>query len=162
MSESRQNLLYTNTNPNPDTICDACRPWIGHVFRPENAPPVPVHPHCYCTLYPTFDKPTKAPKIKDLTDKAQDLWMRRVAWMLRHGIVIPPLLAPLIAAAERYNEEREEKEKESEDQLMALMINEPTMTRAQLSGHIELDPFDVEDQIYQCLFIGAGRVCFCV
>lgn len=123
-----QNLLYTNSNPNPNNICDLCRPNIGKVFAPGNEIPVPVHPGCYCTYYPTFDKPTEIIDWpRHWSDMKQDdpetyrKWVQNVAWRLREGMLPLPLsLQPLRADAEAYNEnEYEPREGESQEETMS-------------------------------------------
>jgi len=123
------NLLYENTNPNPATICEDCKLFIGHVFRPEDAPPVPMHNNCYCLLTPTTDAPTwpvhGAPdtwqgffaRLSRFDPIAYRRWVQRAAWYLRRlwplGIMLP-----LAAAAEEYNRQREAEREPQEDTSM--------------------------------------------
>ena len=42
------NLLYCNANPNPSTICNACKNLIGQVFIRGTQPDLPQHDGCFC------------------------------------------------------------------------------------------------------------------
>jgi hypothetical protein len=52
------NLVLRNSNPNPSTICNDCKLWIGHVFIPGSEPPLPRHFGCFCFYAPTPAPPT--------------------------------------------------------------------------------------------------------
>ena len=115
-------FLYRNDNPDPSRVCNHCRQFIGYVFHPSEAPPLPMHPHCYCAYQPTPRPvnwpPDDAPDAWDSWDsyfewlevnKPADwrIWVQRAAWYLRK---LWPLgvLECLREAAERYNEEEYE------------------------------------------------------
>jgi hypothetical protein len=119
MTTGGWNLKYRNCNPNPDTICSECRIWIGEIFAPGNAPPLPMHKSCFCYLKPVKADPTWPPEGKTWADWFDYLrrvhseryrrWIQRAAWFLRR---LWPLgvMEPLRDAAEQYNEEREKEE----------------------------------------------------
>ncbi len=109
MAGSLRNLLYTNSNPRPETICIMCEPWIGMVFDPEFALPLPAHPACYCTYYPT-DRPVTEWKWPDMPVKTRWRWVLYVAWLLRTAALVPDALRSLIPDAEEENERRGEDE----------------------------------------------------
>lgn len=109
MAGSLCNLLYTNQNPRPETICLMCEPWIGMVFEPEYALPLPAHPGCYCTYYPT-DEPVTEWKWADMPTKTRWRWVLYTAWLLRTGAEVWRVLRSLIPDAEEYNEGREDEE----------------------------------------------------
>ena len=48
------NLLYHNTNPNPSSICNECRQYIGKIFAPGSEPRLPRHAGCFCHYVITF------------------------------------------------------------------------------------------------------------
>ncbi len=109
MAGSLKNLLYTNQNPRPETICVMCEPWIGMVFDPEFALPLPAHPGCYCTYFPT-DEPVTEWKWPDMSSETRWHWVLYVAWLLRTLALVPDALRSLIPDAEEYNEGREDEE----------------------------------------------------
>jgi hypothetical protein len=156
-----QNLLYTNSNPDPTTICPGCEAFIGMIFEPGSEPPLPAHINCYCAYFPTWDEPTEW-QWSDLPQDARTVWVRRLAWILRQGWPIPFALIPLTAEAEQYNEEHPDDESE---ELMAIT---PDVERTQqmITGQIRLvsscadqphTPDGEPTREYDCLFIGAGR-----
>ena len=103
------NLLYENWNPNPANICGGCRPFIGQVFPPELALPLPAHPNCYCLYTPTDRPATVGLEVWDTLDEAAVWhWVLLVAYLLRIGAEVPRILRSLIDRAREYNEGREE------------------------------------------------------
>ena len=165
-----QNLLYTNHNPSPDSICEGCAPLIGLVFEPGTEPPLPAHPICYCSYFPT-DQPATGLDWDTLPAAGRLVWIRKLAYILRQGWwwPLPFALLPLLAEARQYNinhPEEEEEEEESEarpghgEEMSPTPI--PSMQRT-FSGRISLQPNLTERDpaglpLYDCLFIGAGRV----
>jgi hypothetical protein len=108
-SQSLCNLLYTNQNPKPETICIMCEPWIGFVFDPEYALPLPAHPGCYCTYYPSSEPVTEW-KWADMPQATRWRWVLYTAWLLRIATLVPDALRSLIPDAEEENERREDEE----------------------------------------------------
>jgi len=103
------NLLWTNSNPRPENICDQCDPFIGMVFTPGYELPLPAHPGCYCTYFPT-DAPANAQVHWDTMGAAtRDAWIRYVAYHLRETPLwdCPYILRPLIPYAQALNRRKE-------------------------------------------------------
>ena len=63
-------LQYHNANPNPARICPVCQADIGKVFRLEDAPRLPRHPHCYC-FYVVTDAPVTKGGNTPMTEAAE-------------------------------------------------------------------------------------------
>jgi hypothetical protein len=78
---------------------------IGKVFRPQDAPTLPMHPHCWC-FYLWTDEPESDWGLGgDLDPQARRAWIRYIAWMLRTGIKLKKWMRPLRKEAEAYNDE---------------------------------------------------------
>lgn len=111
MAGSLTNLLYTNANPRPETICGMCEPFIGMVFEPDLALPLPAHPGCYCTYFPTDAEPDVF-VWGNFSEAARRHWVLYAAWLLRQELPLPLILQELREEAEEYNREREEDDEE--------------------------------------------------
>ena len=144
------NLLYTNSNPNPATICADCRQFIGFVFDPDEAPKLPMHAHCYCSYKPVYQPPTwpdtDAPyetwdeyfdHLQSADPAAYRRWVQRAAWYLRIGWPLG-IMTTLKQAAERYNDEEYKKDPEQKESPMTEPIPEHTPTAPQPPA--EADP----------------------
>jgi len=115
---SLRNLLWTNSNPRPDTICHLCRSMIGTVWVPGTEPPLPLHPRCYCTYWPTDlpASPNEAlPDPTTMPPATKNAWIRYVAYLLRKGLDIVPWLLFFLAAALAYNEANYDKDGKRKD-----------------------------------------------
>ena len=119
-------LIWTNDNPRPWTICDLCRPMIGTVWEPDEAPPLPLHPSCYCSYFPTdmtVDQGEPHPDLDTLPPVTRRAWIRYAAYLLRLGLDLVPWLIPLYLEAVEYNRQREE---EGGDSMPGTDPTEPT------------------------------------
>jgi hypothetical protein len=162
-----QNLLYTNANPRPETICNLCRSLIGEVFPPEEPIHLPIHPGCYCTYFPTHDPVTvRHWDFWALNDDTKHDWVVYVAWLLRNDYPIPRLLQNLIRPAEIYNQTGEvppfpePHSAQGENPIMAdpAIKNTPTRTT---TGRVLLQPRATNvsgRREYDCIFMQPGRV----
>jgi len=110
-----RNLLWTNANPD-DTVCPTCRELIGCVFTPDEAPPCPVHPSCFCLLVPTDQEQNTTADATGFSKEAQDGWAAYTAYLLRRGYHVPAFLQPLEEAAYCINQERMEKNMPQENE----------------------------------------------
>jgi len=107
MTGSMRNLLWTNNNPYPDTICPRCKSMIGTVWEPGTEPPLPLHPRCYCTYFPTTQPVSPISQLPDPNTMSPTLhhqWVTYVAYLLRQGLYIVPWLLVFLALAIAYNE----------------------------------------------------------
>jgi hypothetical protein len=124
------NLRYVNFNPR-GTICPICLIFIGHVFHPDEAPFLPMHPGCYCAYVPTRDPVTNPNRdwkrwFDDLKRNAYKTWrkfVQKAAWLLRMGWPLGILIV-LKAEAKRYNEEEYEPRKTQEAPMSHLTQDE--------------------------------------
>jgi len=107
-----RNLLWTNSNPKPETICGTCAELIGTVFHEDNHPICPVHPGCYCFLIPTDMDITNECEASGLMDASgyspdsQETWSKYVAYLLRKGYEVPAFYNNLVPIAEELNKQR--------------------------------------------------------
>jgi len=169
------NLLWTNHNPDPNTICKTCAYFIDKVFDPVLALPLPAHLGCYCTYFPTDQKPDKW-NWETVPAETRQHWVRYVAWLLRTGATIPIVLKPLLQEARKYNRRREEEEEE--ETLNPMPNKSQPAQNATIrpieatihAGSVRLNTSTELDQErgsgsevptrreYDCIFIRAGRV----
>ena len=172
-------LIWTNDNPRPWTICDLCRPMIGTVWEPGTEIPLPLHPRCYCSYFPTDIEPeegTHPPDVNDLDPVTRRAWVRYAAYLLRLGLVLVPWLIPLYLEAVEYNRRREEEDQEGGDSMPGsdptpptppdevpadgddptAVFHNPTSAR---TGRVLLSPAESDGRReYACSFMAAGRV----
>lgn len=179
-------LIWTNDNPRPWTICDLCRPMIGTVWEPGTEIPLPLHPRCYCSYFPTDMEPeegTQPPDVDSLDPVTRRAWVRYAAYLLRLGLVLVPWLLPLLLEAQEYNRRREEEDQEGGDSMPGsdptpptppdevpadgdkvpadgddptAVFHNPTSAR---TGRVLLSPAESDGRReYACSFMAAGRV----
>jgi hypothetical protein len=102
-----RNILWTNSNPNPETVCEACRQLIGLVFHPDSCPVCPVHPGCFCATEPTDIEVTYDGDATGFNDDSIAVWKKYAAYLLRKGYDVPTFYRDLVPDAEKYNETRQ-------------------------------------------------------
>jgi hypothetical protein len=85
-----------------------CRPWDGWIFQPGLEIPLPAHPNCMCGYEPVPpDTPVKDIDWDQVADDTRQHWIYHVAYLLREGLAVPPVLLPLQDEAEAHNRGRE-------------------------------------------------------
>ena len=156
------NMEYTNSNPNPETICDMCRPWIGMVFAPGTELPLPAHPGCYCTYFPTAQPPDAVVDWDTASDATRGGWVRYVAYHLRETFewICPPILIPLLTEAIAYNEQRPP-EPEQESPMTNPIVPAKNFRARTTTGRVLLQPKTTNvsgRREYECIFMQPGRV----
>jgi hypothetical protein len=152
---SLANLVYTNTNPVADNICEMCRPFIGMVFVPGFELPLPAHPGCYCLYFPSEKEPDGF-DWSAFPEETRDKWVKYTAWLLREGRDVEPILQPLVDDALAYNRQR------AEDQGPGpgLPKEDALSSKQVLGGRVFLDASRGPGgrREYDCVFMQPGRV----
>ncbi|MGC9349121.1 MAG: hypothetical protein ACP5JG_13330, partial [Anaerolineae bacterium] len=153
------NLLWTNYNPRPETICPRCKRMIGTVWAPGTEPALPLHPNCYCAYFPTSRPVSMPPPASRDTIPPEEwqAWVRYVAYLLLIGITLSPWLYIFREEAEEYNRKRKNKIPKEPP---PMPNPKPSDAIRVATGKVLLTPRErsTDRREYWCSFMTAGKI----